>query len=245
MSPTISPPPLSPTEPVTEILHGVAVTDPYRWLEDQNSERTRRWLEEQTAYARTYFEALPGRDRIRKRVEELLAVESISEPWKVGNDYFYLKRAAHSQQPAIMMREGETGKEVVLVDPVKRDETATSAVRILDISRRGHLMAYGISHGGAPFHAAEFLDLKWKQVLPDRVPRGAGYGLVISSDERGFYYSHEIAGPCRPFYRAVYWHEFGSTRDKDLEIFFGGEDARLHVELSGSSDGRFLGYRVV
>src|SRR5260370_1847013 len=35
-----------------------------------------------TAYTRAYLDATPGRNRIRKRVEELLAVEVLSEPWR-------------------------------------------------------------------------------------------------------------------------------------------------------------------
>ena len=54
-------PPYTPVDPVTEVFHGVAVTDPYRWLEDQDSERTRRWIKEQTNYARSYLDAIPGR----------------------------------------------------------------------------------------------------------------------------------------------------------------------------------------
>src|SRR5216683_8269299 len=104
---TLNPPPPTPVEPVTEILHGVSITDPYRWLEDPNSPRTRKWLEEQHAYTRAYLDAIPGRDRIRERVEELLAVELVSEPWKVGNRYFYLKRSPHQEQAVIMMREGD------------------------------------------------------------------------------------------------------------------------------------------
>src|SRR5713226_3678651 len=99
MALTLSPLPPTPAEPVVEILHGFAVTDPYRWLEDQDSPRTRKWLEAQTTYARAYLDAIPHRDRIRKRVEELLAVEVISEPWKVGNRYFFGKRVAGAQQP--------------------------------------------------------------------------------------------------------------------------------------------------
>ncbi len=144
-----------------------------------------------------------------------------------------------------MMREGETGEEFTLVDPVGRDATATNAVRILAVSRKGDLLAYGISHGGDAFHITEFLDVNTKQILSDRLPLGLVYGLVFSSDARGFYYSHEGTDSDRPHYRAVYWHEFGTTPNKDLEIFVGGEGAQLHLELSGSADGRFLGYRVV
>src|SRR5882762_6876900 len=94
MSLITNPPPPTSIQPVTDILHGVAVTDPYRWLEDQNCPCTRDWLEEQTVYARAYLDAIPGREQIRKRIRELLSVEVVSEPWKVRNRYFYLRRKA-------------------------------------------------------------------------------------------------------------------------------------------------------
>src|SRR5260221_7602310 len=97
----VNPPPPTPVDPVTEVLHGVSVTDPYRWLEDQDSPRTRKWLEEQTAYTRAYLDAIPGRERIRKRIEQLLAVEVVSAPAKVGNRYFFLKRGAYQEQSEI------------------------------------------------------------------------------------------------------------------------------------------------
>lgn len=242
---TLKLPPLTPAEPVTEILHGVPVTDPYRWLEDQNSPRTRKWLEEQTVYTRTYLDAIPGRDRIRKRVEELSAVEVVSEPWKVGNRYFYLKRTSHGEQPAIVTRDREEGKEVCLVDPIERDPSGATSVRILSVSERGDFLAYEATSGGDGFHVIEFIDVTRNMVLPDRLPLGVGFGLVFSSDGRGFYYSHEVVGARRPYHRGVYWHEFGSSPDKDPEIFFGGDEAHLHVELSGSPDARFLVYRVI
>jgi len=68
----IANPPYSSVEPVTEVLHGVPVTDPYRWLEDQESPRTREWLAAQTQYARAYLDAIPGRERIRERIRDLL-----------------------------------------------------------------------------------------------------------------------------------------------------------------------------
>jgi hypothetical protein len=59
MAQVVQAPPPTTVEPVTEILHGVEITDSYRWLEDQDSPRTRKWLDEQTAYTRAYFAAIP------------------------------------------------------------------------------------------------------------------------------------------------------------------------------------------
>jgi prolyl oligopeptidase len=245
MKALIDRPPFTPVEPVVETLHGVEVVDPYRWLEEQTSPRTRKWLEEQKEYTRAYLDVLPGRDRIRARVEELLAAENISDPWKVGNRLFYLKRIARGQQPRIMMRETESGEEVALVDPEERDEGASTTVRILGISEHGNVLAYSVSHGGDSFYAVEFVDVSRKQVLADRLPYGGGHGIVLLPDGTGYYYSHNAAKSARPHYRAVCFHKVGSEPAEDQEIFFAGEDHQLRLELSGSSDGRFLGYCVV
>src|SRR5207247_776401 len=81
-----------------DVLHGIPVTDPYRWLEDQNSPRTRKWLEEQTAYTRVYLDAIPGREPIRNRVSEFLSIPPVAEPWNVGDRYFFLRRHQASER---------------------------------------------------------------------------------------------------------------------------------------------------
>jgi prolyl oligopeptidase len=234
--------PPTPAEPMTEVLHGIAVTDPYRWLEDQNSPRTRKWLEAQTAYARAYLDALPDRDRIRERVEQLLDVEVISEPWKVGNRYFYQKRMSGREQPVITMREGETGKEIALVDPAEKDTTGTMAVNILTISSDGHLLAYSVRQGGEDCCAIEFIDVRKRQRLPDHLTRGFCRGLALAADGRGFYYTHEGIGTNCASCRAVFYHVFGTSNQQDKEIFSGGNDPKLQLALKASPSGRLLGY---
>src|SRR5712675_452253 len=138
MPPAVVAPPPTLVEPVTETLHGVEVTDPYRWLEDQNSPRTRAWIEEQTAYTRAYLDAIPGREQIRERVKALLAVkEVISEPWNVGDRYFFAKRQNQGEQPSILARDGLFGRETVLIDPASRATGASTAVAIVAISEDG------------------------------------------------------------------------------------------------------------
>src|SRR6266446_4724625 len=134
---TINPPPPTPVEPVTEMLHGVPVTDPYRWLEEQNSLQTRRWLEEQSSYTRSYLDALPGRGRIRNRVSELLSIPPVAELWNVGDRYFFLRRHENKEQPVIVMKNGLFGEETVLVDPASRASGTTTAVSVVAISQDG------------------------------------------------------------------------------------------------------------
>ncbi|MBO0798358.1 MAG: S9 family peptidase, partial [Blastocatellia bacterium] len=158
MSLVLESPPYTTIEPVTENFHGTEVIDPYRWLEDQYSERTRQWIEEQTVYARSYLDAIPGREQVQGRIADLLAVETIDAPFKVGNRYFFLKREARQDQSVICMREGAGGLDQVLVDPATYETGACMAVCIINVSPDGKLLAYGVKQGGEDYQAVEILE---------------------------------------------------------------------------------------
>jgi hypothetical protein len=60
-------PPATRVDDVRETIHGVVVSDPYRWLEDQNSPETRAWIDAQNACTQIVLKALPGSQAIAKR----------------------------------------------------------------------------------------------------------------------------------------------------------------------------------
>jgi prolyl oligopeptidase len=245
MAQAVQAPPPTPVEPVTEILHGIEITDPYRWLEDQNSPRTRKWLEEQAAYTRAYFASVPEREAIRTRVRELLAMkEVISEPWNVGDRYFFLKRQEGREQPVIVMRDGLSGPETVLVDPAQRGSGNSTAVSIVAISQDSRFVAYSVRQGGTDHSAIEILDIERGGVLPDRLPEGFCAGFVFAPDGTGFYYSHREVHDPHPNYRAAFWHCFGSERSEDREAFFAGEGPNLFLGILNSPETKVLAYIV-
>jgi prolyl oligopeptidase len=245
MAHTVDAPPPTEVESITEVLHGVEVTDPYRWLEDQNSPRTRKWLDAQVAYTRAYIDVIAGRDQIKERVKELLALkEDIAEPWSVGDRYFFMKRRANEEQPGIVMRRGLSGPETVVVDPGKRETGESTAIGIIAISEDGRFLAYSVRQGGTDHASLEVLDIESGSVLPDRLPEGFCTGFVFAPDGSGFYYSHrELVDP-RPNYRAVLWHRFGTDRLQDRELFFAGEGSDLFLGILHSSEAKLLAYIV-
>src|SRR5207249_6080636 len=155
----MTPPPHSAVEPVTEIFHGVPVTDPYRWLEDQDSPRTRAWIEEQTRYARAYLDSIPGRERIRERIREFLAVETYDSLQKAGSRYFFRKRLPDQEQPCIYMREGADGEDHLLIDPSERGTGNFTAVKPLRVSPDGRLLLYEVKEGGERTGTFELLEI--------------------------------------------------------------------------------------
>lgn len=245
MAQAIQTPPPTPVEPVTDILHGIEITDPYRWLEDQNSPRTRKWLEEQAAYTREYFASVPEREAIRTRVTELLSLkEVISEPWNVGDRYFFLKRDKSSEQPVIVMRDGLFGQETVLVDPIKRGSGISTALSIVSISENGQFLAYSVRQGGTDHASLEILDVERDIVLPDHLSEGFCTGFVFAPDGTGFYYSHRELHDSRPNYRAAFWHRFGTEKSQDRETFVAGEESNLFLGILNSPEVNLLAYVV-
>ena len=245
MAHTVDAPPPTPVEPVTEVLHGIEITDPYRWLEEQNSPRTRRWLEEQATYTRAYFDAIPDRERIRSRVRQLLVLkEVISEPWNVGDRDFFLKRQEGREQPVIVMRDGMLGPETVLVDPAQRRTGDSTAVSIAAISQDGNFLAYSVRQGGTDHSSLEILDVERGAVLPDRLPEGFCTGFAFAPDGEGLYYSHRELNDPRPNYRAAFWHRFGTEQSQDREIFCAGEEPNLFLGILSSPESNLLAYAV-
>lgn len=239
---TLNPPPVTPVDPVTEVLHGVAITDPYRWLEDQDSPRTRKWLEEQSAYTRTYLDAIPGRDSIRKRVSEFLSIPQVAEPWNVGDRYFFLRRHEDREQPVIVMRNGLFGEEIVLLDPASRASGTSTSVSIVAISEDGRFLAYSVRQGGTDHSALEILDIERNSVLRDRLAEGFCSGFAFAPDGTGFFYSHRTLHDPRPNYRAAFWHRFGAEQSHDREVFFAGERPNLFLGILNSCEAQLLAY---
>lgn len=224
-------PPYSPVEGVTEILHGVPVTDPYRWLEDGESQRTREWLAAQVQYAHSYLNAIPGRGRIRERVRELLDIETCDSIQEVGNRYYLRKRLPGQEQPSIFFREGPDGEDQLLIDPAERSSGEYTAVKPLIVSPDGRLLLYEVKHGGERSGTFELLDVQSRKPLSDVFPRGYLRGFVFAPDSRSFYYVHEAADARRRHYRAAYHHVLGTSFEDDPEIFFAGEDDKLRLHI--------------
>jgi prolyl oligopeptidase len=224
-------PPYSRVEPVTEMLHGVPITDPYRWLEDQESPRTREWLAAQTEFARAYLDAIPARERIRERIRELLDVETYDSIQRVSNKYVFRKRVCGQEQPCIYLREGRDGRDELLLDPADRGTGKHTALKPLLLSQDGRLLLYEVKEGGERTGTFELFDVEKREKLPDALPQGYLGGFSFAPDTRSFDYVHQALGAKRPYYRAAFHHVLGASFEDDHQIFCAGEDAKLRLHI--------------
>lgn len=69
---------------VVDTVHGHVIEDPYRWLEDFESEEAQAWIEAQQGYLRRVLDANPDRDALRARLDELFQIPNLGGMSKKG-----------------------------------------------------------------------------------------------------------------------------------------------------------------
>jgi prolyl oligopeptidase len=228
-------PPASRRNDVVDVVHGVAIHDPYRWLEDQNSPETRAWIDAQNAYSRSLLDKLPGREEISRRLSELMKVDNIQVPVERNGRYFFLRRRAGQDLFVIYMRQGAQGQDQVLVDPHPMSADHSVSVDIRGVSPDGRLLAYGIRRGGADETEVHLLDVNTRQPLPDVLPRARYFDISFLPDDSGLYYS--MMGKEAPDVR---FHKLGSDPARDAEVF-GKQYGPSNIILAeATEDGHYL-----
>ncbi len=229
-------PPVTRIEVVTDRMHGIDIQDPYRWLEDQQSPETRAWINAQNSYTRAVLDAIPGRDRLRMRLEKLNRVDSQSAPIVRNGRYFFTRQAAEQEQAVIVVREGINGSERVLVDPIKLSPDGSVSVHTRSVTSDGKILAWARRKGGEDEAEIYFLNVENGQLLLDRLPRGVYESVFVIPDKSGFIYSRRRSGEGT----RVLEHRFGSTIEDDRELFGAGMSEDRIIWLKFSEDGRFV-----
>jgi len=229
-------PPAARQDNVKEMIHGVEIVDPYRWLEDQDSKETRDWVGAENAYTHSLLDGLPARPAISKRLMEMMRHDTMSAPNLEGGYYFFTKKLADQDLSSIYRRKAPAGADELLIDPLPMSADHTTSVNIVDITDDGSLMTYAVRRGGEDETELHILDLKTRHDLPDVMPRAFYLGCEWKKDKTGFYYalSKRDAG------KRIYYHALGSDPARDQVVFGEGYGSDTWLRPYVSYDGKYL-----
>lgn len=226
-APLLAAPPVAPVKIVTDTYHGVAVDDPYRWLENWNDPAVQSWSTAQNDHARGVLNTLPHVAEIRTRVTEILSARSVSYGSLrfAGGQLFAMKRQPPKQQPFIVVMASPQHPEAarVLVDPNDMNAKGTTAIDWFVPSPNGKLLAVSISEGGSETGDVHLFDVATGQPVFEVVPRVHNIGigsLAWLPDAKSFFYSRFPRGTERPpedrdFYMQLFHHTLGAPTAQD------------------------------
>lgn len=231
---TAGPPPTR-TDNVKDVLHGVEIVDPYRWLEDQWSKETRAWIDAQNTYTDSIMKGLPQCERFKPILAKLMKVDALGMPAIRGGRYFYSKRLADQDLAVVYMREGRDGEEQVLIDPHPMSPDHTTSVRLYGISKDGKLVLYGVREGGADEVEIRFFAVDTKTDLPEKLARARYYGVSLLPDKSGYYYvRRDKEGP------RLYYRNMGDAPGTETYIYGKHVTPEKFLGCGISESGKFL-----
>jgi prolyl oligopeptidase len=244
-------PPLARRNPVAENLHGHEITDPYRWLEEANSAETRRFVAEQNAYTRSILEKVPGRDRLRARIEQLLTIGRVASPRIGGGRYFYERRDGKQNQAIVYVREGVDGPERALIDVNALAPDGTIALDWWYPAEDGRYVAYGTSPNGSELSTLQMIEVSTGRLLPEKMERTRAASLAWLPDSSGFYYTRyprpgEVPAGEEMYHRRVFFHALGAepSDGRGDPLIFPADgyamDPQHWPSVSIANDGRWL-----
>ena len=200
----LPPPPPTETRPKQESLHGVDVTDPYAWLEDQKAPEVREWIAQQNAYTDKVLGSRPEIQQFVPRLTELMSTDQFDIPTYRNGRYFYRRRAAGQDLYSIYVRDSVNGPDQLLIDPAPLSRNHTTSVDIVDVSNDGSLIAYSVRDGGADEVEIHFFDVKEKKEIGLPLTEGRYQSVnFLTIDKAGALFTRMTRNGMRLYYRDV------------------------------------------
>ncbi|HSS01410.1 MAG TPA: S9 family peptidase, partial [Kofleriaceae bacterium] len=248
--------PESRRDDIVDRVHGVAVADPYRWLEDARQPEVQAWMKAQDGYARTHLAQLPGREALAARLGEVFYVDSVGAPRHRGERYFFTRKHKDKEKGIVYWKQGgaarggaargEAGAETVLLDPNTWSADGSTGLHGWTPSWDGRYVAYNVSEHNADETVMKVIDVGTGKVLADTLS-GTKFGEASwSPDGRGFYYSwtppasDTLAEPDRNAHTELRYHVLGADPARDAMVHepTGHNDWFLFGQIS--QDGHWL-----
>ena len=178
---------------VTEVQHGQAIADPYRWLEDPDSPDTAAWVAEQNAVTAAYLAELPDRAWFNETMQAVIERPRAGTPFKRAGWYFVTRNDGTQNQDVVFVADSLAellagGR--VLIDPNTFSADGTSSLSSLTVSPDGGLAAYGVSEAGSDWATFHLLELATGHPVADVAIQTKFSSAEWLPDGQSYVYSH-------------------------------------------------------
>jgi prolyl oligopeptidase len=238
--------PPSPKSNQADNYHDTVVADPYRWLENPDSEETKAWVEAQNQVTFAYLGEIPVREKIKQRLTKIWDYEKYGIPFKEGDSYFYFKNDGLQNQSVHYVLKNLEDEPRVLLDPNKLSEDGTVALAGLSISEDGKLLAYGLSTSGSDWQEWKVRNVETGEDLQDYLKWIKFSGASWTHDNQGFFYSRYDEPNEKTkledvnYYQKLYYHKLGTPQSADVLIYHRPDQKEWGFSGGVTEDGKYL-----
>ncbi len=238
--------PETETGPVVDDYFGRKVADPYRWLEDTESEATAAWIRAQNKVTNQYLESIPERTTMREKLEQFWNYERFGIPSRRGKRVFYSHNDGLQDQSILYKADSLDAARQVLIDPNTLSDDGTVALAGTALSDDGQLIAYGIADGGSDWRTWKVRNVETGKDLKDEVRWVKFSGIAWKRDGSGFFYGRYdqpadgelLTGTNEN--QKLYFHKIGDPQSSDTLILQRPDHPKWGFSPEVTDDGRYL-----
>lgn len=229
---------------VTDDYFGTKISDPYRWLEDDNSEETKKWVDEQNKVTFDFLGKIPFRQQMKERLTQVWNFEKMGAPFKKGKYYFFYKNDGLQNQSPLYVQEGLSGSPRVLIDPNKFSADGTTALNGISVREDGKYMAINVAKSGSDWNDIVVMEIATGKVMPDTVHWVKFSQAAWQGD--GFYYStypaptdHAYSGKNEN--NKAFYHKLGTPQSQDKIVYQDPSRPNVGWSIGITDDGTYMG----
>ena len=242
---TLSYPDSKPGKTV-DTLHDIKVPDPYRWLEDLNSDQTSTWVKAQNSLTDSYLDAIPGRQALENHLTKLWNVERLGVPSFEGGSYFFSKNNGLQNQSVLYSSKSLDLEPTVLLDPNKLSKDGTVALNSYEVSPDGKYLAYSTSASGSDWVEWKVREIPSRKDLSDHLKWSKFSGVSWAKNSKGFYYGRFPTPKdgeemmAQNIHKKIYFHEIGKPQSEDLLVYERPNQPKQGLYAWVTEDGKYL-----
>jgi prolyl oligopeptidase len=238
--------PVTRTVDQQDNYHGTTIADPYRWLEDANSEETHAWVEAQNKLTQGYLSQIPRREAIKSRLTKLWNYERFSVPFKEGGRYFYSRNDGLQNQSVLYTMKTLADSPRLLLDPNTLAADGTVALAGLAVSPNGKYLAYSTAASGSDWNEIKVRDIDTGKDTEDHIKWVKFSNTAWLRDGSGFFYSRydepkeatKLADV--NYFQKLYFHKLGTPQSADTLVYDRPDHKDWGFGAEVTEDGRYL-----
>ncbi|KAJ8680821.1 hypothetical protein QAD02_016608 [Eretmocerus hayati] len=214
-------PPAPYNESVCKVIHGTKVCDPYRFLEDPDSNETKTFVAAQNEVTENFIKAYPDRQLISDRLTRMWNYRLYGIPLRQDNKYYFRMNSGQQNQSVMYVKDSLDGEPRVFLDPNKLSSDGTVLMKDGVFSPDGSVYAYYQSISGSDWQTIHLINVTTGEHLSEVLEKVKFFVIQWTHDNKGFFYSwypESGNGTTKDLNHKLSYHKVGTSQSHDVVV---------------------------